>query len=91
MCASLLGIQDSGIIRQTTSDLVFADMSSRSTMGFGLDDPSSISILSEKILNHFEGKQVISSCRQYKPACTFSASVNFPCLRKLATMDRYVQ
>ena len=65
--ASLLGIRDSAIISQTTSDLVFADMSSRSTLGFGLDDPSSVSILSEKILNHFEGIQVISSSKQYKP------------------------
>lgn len=88
--ASLLGIRDSGIIRQTTSDLVFADMSCRSSLGFALDDPSSNVVLSDKILNHFEGKQVISSCKQYKPTCTFSASVNFPCLTKLASMDRYV-
>ena len=52
--ASMVGMKELGIIRQLTTDLTFSDLSSRSSLGFALDDQSNVSILSEKILNHFD-------------------------------------
>ena len=86
--ASIVGAREFSIIRHTTTDLAFSDLSSRSSLGFALDDPSSMHLLNEKILNHFEGKQIISAAKQIKPLCTFSASINMPCLQKLANENR---
>ncbi len=84
-CAvSMVGAKDFAIIRQTSTDLVFTDLSSRSSLGYALDDPSNMSILSEKIVNNFEGKQVVSMGRHLRPLCTFTASVNMPLLKKLS-------
>ncbi len=87
---SIVGLKEVGIIQQSTSDLVFSHLASQSTLGFVLDDPSNVSILSEKILNHFEGKAVVSFSKNKRPACTFTASINLPCRKKLAAEARLV-
>lgn len=84
---SLLGLCKNFRVSKIT-DKQAARLTSMSTLGFLIDDPSSPTEFCEKVLTHFE-KGVITSCAaSYEPRCTFMATLNMNCLEALADMPK---
>lgn len=49
-----------------------------------IDDPRNDKELASKIIFHFEQAQVANFTREYRPRTTFIASMNLPCLQRMA-------
>lgn len=82
---SMIGTQNSHFLT-SVSDNKSYKLTSTTTMGIVIDDPSDVKEISEKILIHFE-RGTATSCKfSYKPRCTFITSVNQECLNKLASL-----
>jgi len=86
---SILGIQESHFLTSIT-DTKSVQVTSCTTLGLVIDDPTDIKEISEKILYHFE-KGIAAKCNaNYTPRCTFISSINKELLTKLvALLDRY--
>ena len=86
---SMLGIQDNHFLTSIT-DTKSVQVTSCTTLGLVIDDPSDIKEISEKILYHFE-KGIATKCNaNYTPRCTFISSINKELLTKLVALpDRY--
>lgn len=63
----------------------FGSFASRTTLGMVIDDPRNDKELAAKIVFHFEQAQVANFMREYRPRTTFTASMNIPCLQRLAS------
>lgn len=87
---AMLGLSSEFTLKKTT-DKQAVRVASMSTLGFLIDDPSSPSEFSEKVLIHF-GKGALTSCTSsYKPRCSFIATLNNECLEDFASLPkRYV-
>lgn len=87
---SMLGIQNSHFLSSCTNNRI-VQVTSSSTLGVVIDDPSDVKEISEKILHHFE-RGISTTCKgSYTPRCTFISSVNKELLTKLVSLPpRYV-
>lgn len=82
---SMIGIEKNHFITSIT-DTKIVQVTSCTTLGLVLDDPSDVKQISEKILYHFD-KGVAAKCHaDYTPKCTFISSVNKELLAKLVAL-----
>lgn len=82
---SMLGIQDNHFLTSIT-DTKSVQVTSSTTLGLVIDDPSDIKEISEKIMYHFE-RGIAAKCKaSYTPRCTFITSINKELLVKLVTL-----
>ena len=82
---SMLGIQNSHFLSSCTYNRI-VQVTSSSTLGVVIDDPSDVKEISEKILHHFE-RGISTTCKgSYTPRCTFISSVNKELLTKLVSL-----
>lgn len=87
---SMLGIQHNHFLTSIT-DTKSVQVTSCTTLGLVIDDPSDIKEISEKILYHFEKGIAAKHNANYIPRCTFISSINKELLTKLVALpDRYV-
>lgn len=63
-------------------------ISSQSTLGFTIDDPSSPIEFAEKVLIYFEKGALTSCTTSYQPRCTFTVTLNNECLEAFAAMPK---
>ena len=82
---SMLGIQANHFLTSIT-DTKSVQVTSCTTLGLVIDDPTDIREISEKIMYHFE-RGIAAKCKaSYTPRCTFITSVNKELLVKLVTL-----
>ena len=86
---SLLGIQDSHFLKHIP-DMELLNITTKTTLGIVIDDPTNATMTREKIMLNFDGGKIESAGRMFKPHTTFITSVNKPCLESLAKSFRYV-
>ena len=84
---SLLGIQDSHLISRCP-DIKFLQMTTQTTLGLVLNDPSDPNAISEKIMLLFEGKPIEVKTDTITPRTTFMTSLNYKCFNKLSQYHR---
>ena len=82
---SMVGTQDSHFLTSVSDNRSYK-LTSTTTMGIVIDDPSDIKEITEKILIHFERGTVTTCKSSHKPRCTFITSVNHEILNKLASL-----
>ena len=82
---SMLGIQNSHFLSSASNNRII-QVTSSTTLGVVLDDPSDVKEISEKILYHFE-RGISTTCKgTYTPRSTFISSVNKELLAKLVSL-----
>ena len=86
---SLMGTQQSHFIKRCP-DMRFMTMTTQTTLGLVLDDPTDAKAISEKIMLLFDGNTMEQQSSSVCPRTTFMTSLNMPCFRKLATHHRLV-
>ena len=84
---SLLGISDSHYVKHT-SDIELARITSKTTLGIVLDDPTDQRMLQEKLMLHYDGGKIESGGNTIRPRTTFVTSINLPCLESLSKSFR---
>lgn len=84
---SILGLQNFFKVSKIT-DKQAARLSSLSTLGFLIDDPSSPREFDEKVLSHFERGTIMSCASSYQPRCTFTVTLNMKCLEAFASLPK---
>ena len=84
---SLLGTQSSHLIGHCP-DVTFFRMTTKTTLGLVLDDPSEVRAIHEKVMILFEGQSIEQKDETIKPRTTFMTSLNTPCFRKLVRHHR---
>ena len=63
-------------------------LSSLSTLGFVIDDPSMPNEFCEKVLAHFEKGMIMSCAASYQPRCTFTVTLNMKCFETFAALPK---
>ena len=79
---SMIGTQESHFLTSVSDNRSYM-LTSTTTMGIVIDDPSDIKEISEKILIHYERGTVTTCKSSYKPRCTFITSMNKEVLESL--------
>ena len=74
----------------TTPCVTFVRATTQTTLGLVLDDPTSHTAISEKIMLLFDGKTIEQSSVALRPRTSFMTSINMPCFQKLAKHHRYM-
>ena len=82
---SMLGTQHNHFLT-SISDTKSTQVTSTTTLGIVIDDPTNVKEIAEKIMHHFERGISTSCANTYTPRCTFLTSVNMECLKKLAAL-----
>ena len=82
---SLLGVERANFI-STISDRKATRLSSQTTLGIVIDDPTKANQIMHKILHHFDQGKSATCAATYTPHCTFLTSVNQQCLDELASL-----
>ena len=89
VCLSLMSRQESHFLGRCP-DVTFVRATTQTTLGLVLDDPTSHTAISEKIMLLFEGKTIEQNSIAFRPRTSFMTSINMPCFNKLAKHHRYV-
>ena len=82
---SLLGVERANFI-STISDRKATRLSSQTTLGIVIDDPTKADQIMHKILHHFDQGKSATCAATYTPRCTFLTSVNQQCLDELTSL-----
>ena len=85
---SLLGVHQSNYFHELTDSRTLK-MTSSTTLGVVIDDPSDAHSVAEKIVQHFEKSSHGSAHITYTPRTTFITSMNYRCLNQLSREQRY--
>lgn len=80
---SMVGAQDTNFFSSITDARSYRFAGS-TTLGMVIDDPREEKELAKKITYHFDQSMVSTCARDYQPRTTFIASMNLPCLQRLA-------
>ena len=84
---SLLGTQQSHFIKRCP-DMKFMTITTQTTLGLVLDDPTDAKAICEKIMLLFDGNSIEQHSSSVSPRTTFMTSLNMPCFTKLAKHHR---
>lgn len=82
---SLLGVQNANFIN-TLSDHKATRVTSQTTLGIVIDDPTKAEEISRKILHHFDKGKSSTCAATYTPRCTFMTTLNQQCLDEVVAM-----
>ena len=85
---SLLGVHQSNYFHELTNSRSLK-ITSSTTLGVVIDDPSDAHSVAEKIVQHFEKSSHGSAHITYTPRTTFITSMNYRCLNQLSREQRY--
>ncbi len=84
-----LGTRETHFIKKC-SDMKFLSVTTQTTLGLVLDDPTDASMISEKIMLLFDGKKIEQQGEAIVPRTTFMTTVNMECFHKLVSHHRLV-
>ena len=86
---SLLGVHHSNYFHELTDSRILK-ITSNTTLGVVIDDPTDAHSVAEKIVQHFEKSSHGSARMTFTPRTTFITSMNYRCLKQLAREQRYI-
>lgn len=82
---SMLGIQENYFL-SGISDTKTVQLTSTTTLGLVIDDPSDVKAISEKIMYFYDSGKQSKCAATFSPRCTFLSSVNNELLSKLTAL-----